>query len=274
MRTASGYSGALYNKPLLRLLVFALFLTLGCTGYIYLTQTAAKLGLQGFLDALAVYSFIIAAYLLILVAEVVDAHYLRALGALGLFVGCGAAAKFIFVLDGPHLESGPMGLALLSFIFAMVMNFAYLSLLVGRLFHGKATAVQVAKVAEERGAVPSKSVTEVLRKVVDAAKAEPVASTSIQAEYFLIGIGGPYIGQRLALKKGDNVIGRTEGDVILTEDKQASRKHCVLSWTDSGLHIRDLDSTNGTFVSGQRVTESSIAPGDIVGIGSSSFKIG
>jgi hypothetical protein len=273
MRAANGYSGALYNKPLLRLIEFVLFITLGFTGYIYLTQSAAKLGMQGFLDALAVFSFIIAAYLLMLVAEVADAHYLRALGALGLLVGCGVGANFIFVLDAPHLETGPMGLALLAFIFAIVMDFVYLALIIGRLFHGKTTAAQVAKVADERGIAPSRPVAEAMKKAVDVLKAEPAPMPAAAAELSLVGIAGPYLGQRFALRKGENTIGRADGDIVLGDDKQVSRKHCTVVWADDGLVIRDLGSTNGIFVNGQKVAESTVGPGDMLAIGGSTFKV-
>ncbi|OGK10120.1 MAG: hypothetical protein A2Y63_00030 [Candidatus Riflebacteria bacterium RBG_13_59_9] len=94
-----------------------------------------------------------------------------------------------------------------------------------------------------------------------------------EQEFALVGIGGPYLGQRFALKQGDNSIGRVEGDIVLGEDRQISRRHCAIFWSQEGLKIRDLGSTNGTFIGGQRVAEGALAPGDLISIGSSTFKL-
>ncbi len=273
MRPSGGITGALYNKPLLRLLEFAQFLALGGAGFIYLVQSFSKLGMQGLLDALAIYSFIIAAYLLVLVAEVVDAHYLRALGAFGLLVGCLVGGYFIFLRDAPHLEPAPMGLALVMFILSLALVIGYIALIVGRLTHAKATSKQVAKVADERGAVPSSTVTEAMRKGLEMMKAEPHPAVSALNEFMLVSVGGPYLGKQFPLKIGTNAIGRSEGDILLEEDKQVSRKHCVIIWNDDGLAVRDQGSTNGTYVGGQRVSESSLAPGDLLVVGGSTFKV-
>lgn len=274
MRPSGGLSGALYNKPLLRLIEFAQLLALGCAGFIYLSQSFTKLGMQGLLDALAIYSFIIAAYLLVLVAEVADAHYLRALGAFGLLVGCSVGGYFIFLRDAPFLDPAPMGLALVTFILGLALVIAYILFIVGRLAHGKATSAQVAKVADERGAAPSTPVTEALRKGLEMMKAEAPATASTANELSLIGVSGPYLGKQFPLKKGENAIGRSEGDIVLGDDRQVSRKHCVIVWRDEGLTLRDAGSTNGTFVGGNRVMESNLAPGDLLMIGGSTFKVG
>jgi len=268
----------LYNKPLLRLLVFILLITLGVPGYIYLTQSAAKLGTQGLLDALAVYSFIIAAYLLILVSEVGDSHYLRAMGALGTLVGCAVGMRFIFILDAPHLEPGPMGIALIAFILGMAFALAYLAIVVGRLVYDKVQATRMAAIRDERGPAPSQPVSEAIASTSPAATRDAISSdVSVEhtdtGEPALVGVAGPYLGQRFDLKRGENFIGRSEGDIVLSEDRQVSRRHCVVTWAEDMLKVRDLESTNGTFVGGQRTSESVIAQGDLIGIGAGTFKV-
>lgn len=63
-------------------------------------------------------------------------------------------------------------------------------------------------------------------------------------------------GQKYYLKRGRKyIIGRgTEADIML-EDLWVSRKHCELWWTNEKLMIKDLKSTNGTYVNGKRLTE-------------------
>lgn len=278
MQPAGGIANMLYNKPLLRLLVFILLITLGIPGYIYLTQSAAKLGTQGLLDALAIYSFIIAAYLLILVAEVGDTHYLRAMGALGTLVGCAVGMRFIFILDAPHLEAGPMGIALVAFILGMTFVLVYLAIVVGRLVYDKVQATRMAAIHDERGPAPSRPVSEAIATAEpavarDAAPIDASVEPEKAGEPVLVGVAGPYLGQRFALKQGENFIGRSEGDIILSEDRQVSRRHCVVIWAEDTLKVRDLGSTNGTFIGGQRTSESTITQGDLIGIGAGTYKL-
>jgi len=62
-------------------------------------------------------------------------------------------------------------------------------------------------------------------------------------------------------------IGRaTRADFIL-DAALVSRLHCRLSAGATELQVDDLDSTNGTFVNGQRVKRSSLKEGDRLGVG-------
>lgn len=41
----------------------------------------------------------------------------------------------------------------------------------------------------------------------------------------------------------------------MVQDAKASRKHCQLTRQGDGFLLTDLDSKNGTYVNGQRITE-------------------
>ena len=59
-----------------------------------------------------------------------------------------------------------------------------------------------------------------------------------------------------SLQKRDAVvIGRgTECD-LMVHDAKASRRHCQLTRQGNAFLLTDLDSKNGTYVNGQRITE-------------------
>ena len=68
-------------------------------------------------------------------------------------------------------------------------------------------------------------------------------------------------------------IGRAPESDIVIPDTSASRNHAELHRDGADLRIVDLGSSNGTYVNGQRVKETRLAEGDIVGIGSSVFRL-
>lgn len=61
-------------------------------------------------------------------------------------------------------------------------------------------------------------------------------------------------------------------DLVIPNDS-ISKIHCVISKTDGLLFVRDLGSTNGTRVNGQRVTRGALLPGDELAIASVKFKV-
>ena len=64
---------------------------------------------------------------------------------------------------------------------------------------------------------------------------------------------GPQEGKAYQILKPVVTIGRgTKADVDLS-DSAISRKHCVIEISPEKTVLRDLGSTNGTFVSGQRI---------------------
>ncbi len=67
-------------------------------------------------------------------------------------------------------------------------------------------------------------------------------------------------------------VGRAEGNDLQLPDVSVSSRHCEI-WVDSmgNLLVKDLGSTNGTFVGGQRVTEAFVAPGQKLRLGNLEF---
>lgn len=70
------------------------------------------------------------------------------------------------------------------------------------------------------------------------------------------------------LPGGVRTLGRATGADFIVDAALVSRVHCRLSvLPDGGLEVRDLDSTNGTFVNGTRVDSAHLAPGDRLQVG-------
>ena len=71
--------------------------------------------------------------------------------------------------------------------------------------------------------------------------------------FSLAGISGPMASTVQVLEKPLVLIGREEGDVV-TKDPETSRRHASLEIHQDGtVWLMDLDSTNGTFMEGQRI---------------------
>ena len=82
-------------------------------------------------------------------------------------------------------------------------------------------------------------------------------------------------GDRYPLLGAITVIGRDGVADIVLDDPGISRQHAEVRITNDGPHlvgsIRDLGSTNGTFVEGHRITSQRLADGDRVTVGRTSF---
>ncbi|WP_010584860.1 FHA domain-containing protein [Schlesneria paludicola] len=79
----------------------------------------------------------------------------------------------------------------------------------------------------------------------------------------------------IPLEKAIVLIGRqSDCDVSLTNSRKISRKHCCIAQVNETLIIRDLGSTNGVFLNGNRVEkEAMITVGDEITIGDIHFTL-
>lgn len=80
---------------------------------------------------------------------------------------------------------------------------------------------------------------------------------------------GPYKGRIFSFTQHDSfLIGRNpDAHLCLPDDRYFSRNHCLLEINPPHSHVRDLRSTNGTFVNGQRITNAFLKNGDRVQCG-------
>jgi pSer/pThr/pTyr-binding forkhead associated (FHA) protein len=63
-------------------------------------------------------------------------------------------------------------------------------------------------------------------------------------------------------------IGRATGADFIVDGALVSRVHCrITAMADGTLEVKDLESTNGTFVNGKRIETAQLASGDKLTLG-------
>ena len=75
------------------------------------------------------------------------------------------------------------------------------------------------------------------------------------------------IEKNVHLINGKMLIGRKPVCGIHLEEKMVSGQHAELNVSNNGVILKDLDSTNGTSVNGNRITETALQTGDQITIG-------
>ena len=69
------------------------------------------------------------------------------------------------------------------------------------------------------------------------------------------------------------VVGRAVTSDIPIYDPTISRRHAEITLTDAGVRIKDLGSSNGTFLNGAKVTDGDATENDVVTFGKVAFKV-
>lgn len=84
-------------------------------------------------------------------------------------------------------------------------------------------------------------------------------------------LNGSQQGREFALKKDGCSIGSGPANDVVIDDPTVSRRHCKICFTPKGCLIRDLGSTNGTFVHGIKVSEAFLDHGTEFRLGKTSL---
>jgi hypothetical protein len=79
-------------------------------------------------------------------------------------------------------------------------------------------------------------------------------------------------GQSVEIGAGKLTFGRDASADVMVEDRGLSRVHFEIAWTGDLAAIRDLESTNGTFVDGIRISEIVLRSGSVITAGRTEFR--
>ena len=74
-------------------------------------------------------------------------------------------------------------------------------------------------------------------------------------------------GQSLDLRGGVNRLGRREDNDFSIDDPTVSSVHCEIRVNGDAVTVRDLGSSNGTFINGQQVREKALSIGETLTLG-------
>ncbi len=85
---------------------------------------------------------------------------------------------------------------------------------------------------------------------------------------------GPMAGKMISFRRETFLIGRSEECSLRCNNDMVSRKHCLITLTESGVLVRDLESRNGTYVNDNRITaEQELVVGDQLRVGPLQFEL-
>ena len=95
-----------------------------------------------------------------------------------------------------------------------------------------------------------------------------IGTSSIYLEF----LNGSLSGQRIMVFK-DTTIGRSSENDIALSEKTISASHCRIKVVNDEFVIEDLNSTNGTFIDGQKISKQNIAQGNELQLSSIKIKV-
>jgi two-component system response regulator HydG len=89
-------------------------------------------------------------------------------------------------------------------------------------------------------------------------------------------VEGPDRGLRFAFdstRPSRVLVGQSSACDVRLTDPRVSRRHAALDFTDHGLRLTDLESTNGTFAGGLRLGEAYLVGGEVVRLGETAMRL-
>jgi pSer/pThr/pTyr-binding forkhead associated (FHA) protein len=83
----------------------------------------------------------------------------------------------------------------------------------------------------------------------------------------LVIVSDGFNGRTLELNAERTTVGRVEDNTYQVAEASVSSHHCEILLQGSEIRVRDLNSTNGTFIEGQQINEGLLKPGQVLRLG-------
>src|SRR5438105_3107753 len=80
-------------------------------------------------------------------------------------------------------------------------------------------------------------------------------------------------GPSILIDKPILLFGRHEECDVQLNSKKVSRRHCIVAQLSDCIIVRDLGSTNGVRINGERVAEGKLRPGDELQVGNFKYQV-
>lgn len=91
---------------------------------------------------------------------------------------------------------------------------------------------------------------------------------------FLQVIKGPGLGRKVTLREGQLLyVGRTTADANFPENPEMSSVHFSIQWLGNECQFKDLNSANGSYRNGERVSDTLVYNGDVIRAGQADFRL-
>ncbi len=103
-------------------------------------------------------------------------------------------------------------------------------------------------------------------------KAAKLTDKMQNADSCLIQIYGKEMGRKFTLGSSETTIGRGADSGIVCDMDNVSRTHAKIFGSEGAFFIKDLNSTNGTFVNDAEIRQEKLRNGDLIKIGGTIFK--
>jgi pSer/pThr/pTyr-binding forkhead associated (FHA) protein len=89
----------------------------------------------------------------------------------------------------------------------------------------------------------------------------------------LVVLSAGLVGRTHELKVDKTTIGRVEDNLFQIAEPSVSSHHCEILLRGAEVVVKDLNSTNGTFINGEKISESVLKPGQTLRLGQIELKL-
>ncbi len=94
---------------------------------------------------------------------------------------------------------------------------------------------------------------------------------STQQRGVLVYLSGSQSNERIKIRPDGMIFGREQADLVIS-DQEVSSIHFQIQRIDDNYHVFDMNSSNGTFLNGQRIVKAQLRDGDELRAGSTLFR--